>query len=134
MTKRYRNTQSDGRSFSTETIEGVWQKSVDDMDNHPFISVACKFFSTEFKQGTYCLDSYGHIISKDEYGKKSKHGWEIDHIHPVENKETYKAGASSIDEINNLRVLHWESNKQKKDLDARIYELEYEWVILKKTA
>ena len=92
-----------------------------------------KFFSAKFDDGTYCLDDYGHVISKDEYGQESRHGWEIDHVHPVATAETYTAGADKIDEFDNLRALHWEANKQKGRLTAETYEQEWEWMKLNKT-
>lgn len=131
---RQRGTQGDGRAFSQEQLDVVWAKAKESMKNHPLIMAACKTFSKGFKDGTHVLDDYGHVISKKDYGIKEKHGWEIDHIHPVENKHSYPKGASFIDNMENLRVLHWESNERKGKNDARVYELEYEHVILNKSA
>ncbi len=131
---RHRGTQSDGRTFSQEHIEAAWGKAHQAMDNHPLIHKACKTFSKAFKEGTHVLDDYGHVIAKNYYGKKEKHGLEIDHVHPVERKETYMNGPHAIDEIENIRVLYWESNKRKGNNDVRIYELEYEHIILNKSA
>lgn len=131
---RHRGTQSDGRAFTEEHKKDVWEKAQRAMETHPFLTAACKFFSKEFKKGTYVLDDYGHVICKDEYGKKTKHGWEVDHIHDVNKKASYAAGSKSIDELDNLRVLHWESNERKGQNDSRIYELEYEYMILNKSA
>ena len=131
---RHRGTQSDGNAFSEKQKNAVWEKAQRAMESHPFLTAACQFFSKEFKKGTYVLDDYGHVICREEYGKKTKHGWEIDHICAVENKETYQAGSESVDEIDNLRVLHWKSNERKGQNDSRIYELEYEHMILNKSA
>ncbi len=133
MTYRHRGTDSQGQKFSQEIINKAWEKACEKMNNHEFIEHAFKFFSKKFKEGTYCLDDYGHIISKDEYGLKTKHGWEIDHIYPVSKKSHYGNGADNIDEFSNLRSLHWESNKRKGRLDPASYELEWEWVILHKS-
>lgn len=131
---RHRGTQSDGRAFSQEHQDAVWGKAQKNMADHSFLKAACQFFSKEFKEGTYVLDDYGHVICKDDYGTKTKHGWEVDHIHAVEKKESYSAGENAIDELDNLRVLHWKSNERKGKNDARIYELEYEYLILNKSA
>ena len=131
---KHRGTQSDGRPFSPEQIEAIWQKAHRSMETHPFISIVCKMFSKGFKNGTHVFDDYGHVLTQEAYGKKEKHGWEIDHIHPIEKKESYVKGADHIDDIDNLRVLYWESNERKGKNDARIYELEYEHIILNKSA
>ena len=91
-----------------------------------------KFFSKKFKENSYCLDDYGHVICKAEHGQNTKHGWEIDHIHPVAKKGSYTNGEDKIDESSNLRALHWESNKRKGRLDPKTYELEWEWITLNK--
>ena len=134
MTYRHRGTTSKGEKFTKEMIDQAWSKASERMHNHDFIETALKFFSEKFKEGSYCLDDYGHIISKDEYGQESRHGWEIDHIYPVGKKDTYENGAHKIDELENLRALHWESNKRKGRLDPKTYELEWEWVVLNKAA
>lgn len=131
QSSRARNTQSDGRSFTEDQIDQVWAKAVAAMDQHPLIKTVCKTIIPGIRKGTHVLDDYGHAIAKAEFGKKTKHGWEIDHIHPVEKQETYKS-SSNINDIENLRVLHWESNERKAANDARIYELEYEHIILNK--
>lgn len=131
---RHRGTRSDGSAFSSKEKEAVWEAAKHTMADHPFLKAACQFFSKEFKDGTYVLDDYGHVICKDDYGTKTKHGWEIDHIHAIEKKNTYQTGPKNIDELNNLRVLHWQSNERKGQNDARIYELEYEYMILNKSA
>ena len=134
MTYRHRGTDSQGNKFTQEVIDRAWAQACEKMHSHDLIEHALKFFSTKFKEGTYCLDDYGHIISKDEYGQETKHGWEIDHIHPVAKEESYAKGAGAIDEEANLRALHWESNKRKGRLDPLTYELEWEWVTLNKAA
>ena len=131
--KRKRNVLSTGEEFSKEYINYVWNKARASMENHPLVHSICKTFLKGIKDGTYVLDDYGHLICRDEFGQKSKHGWEIDHIHPVEKKNLYTA-SSSIDDVENLRALHWQSNERKSSNDARIYELEYEHVILNKAS
>ncbi len=134
MTYRHRGTDSQGNKFTQEIINQAWTTACEKMHDHDLIEHALKFFSDKFEEDTYCLDDYGHIISKDEYGLESKHGWEIDHIHPVTRKESYSQGADAIDSAQNLRALHWESNKRKGRQDPQTYELEWEWLILNKAA
>ena len=134
MTYRHRGTDSKGNKFTQEVIEHAWEMAHEKMHNHDFIEHALKFFSKKFEEGSYCLDDYGHIISKDEYGQESKHGWEIDHIYPVAKKSSYEYSEDAIDRLFNLRAIHWESNKRKGGLDPQTYELEWEWVILNKAA
>ncbi|HBN22988.1 MAG TPA: hypothetical protein DD412_07105 [Holosporales bacterium] len=134
MTYRHRGTTSQGEKFTKDRIDQAWSKACGGMHNHDLIEAALQFFSEKFKEGSYCLDDYGHIISRDEYGQESRHGWEIDHICPVAKKDTYEQGAHKIDEPENLRALHWESNKRKGRLDSKTYELEWEWVVLNKAA
>ena len=134
MTYRHRGTDSKGARFNQDVIDKAWATACEKMHSHEFIEHALKFFSKKFENETYCLDDYGHIISKSEYGKESKHGWEIDHIYPVATKEDYTNGADAIDEPANLRALHWESNKQKGRLDPKTYEIEWEWITLNRAA
>jgi 5-methylcytosine-specific restriction endonuclease McrA len=51
------------------------------------------------------IDKYGNHISKLNFGKQEKYGWEIDHIKPVSRGGT--------DDIDNLQPLHWENNRKK---------------------
>ena len=53
----------------------------------------------------YCKDICGNPIYRYSYGKLSKMGWEVDHIHPISN------GGSN--NIRNLQPLHWFVNRSK---------------------
>ena len=71
-----------------KTIDAVWEKRAGKGNAKP---------------NTYCTDIKGNRIKYDDYGnRKSKYGWEIDHI------KTEKDGGG--DELSNLRPLQWEAN------------------------
>lgn len=52
-------------------------------------------------------DPYGNLIRKDQYGKESKQGWEIDHIKPV------SLGGS--DHLSNLQAMQTAKNRELAD-------------------
>ena len=88
--KREPGTNSEGRPFSEEIIEQVWQKAKDGF-NHP-----------DFRK-----DHCGALIDREKYGELSLHGWEIDHIKPV--------ARGGDDQLDNLQPLHWQNNRIKAD-------------------
>lgn len=91
--KRDYNTDIEGRLFSDDIVETIWQK-------------AHKIPGKEL--GVWRADDCGNAILRSEYGNtKSEHGWEIDHIQPVA-----KDGG---DELSNLRALQWQENRNKGD-------------------
>lgn len=78
--------------FSEDIIQQVWDKGtiVSGDDSKVFRKDYCKAW-----------------ILRNEYGnRKSKFGWEIDHIKPV--------SSGGGDELSNLRPLHWENNASKQ--------------------
>ena len=78
-------------NFTSETILKVWQKAAVDEYNVP---------------NDYRKDECGAWIERAQYGNHdSAYGWEIDHINP----------ASDMDNLSNLRPLHWKNNNSKKD-------------------
>jgi hypothetical protein len=96
MMTRERNTKATGEPFDRETVEKVWVKAQTDL------------WFTFFKK-----DACGASIEKDEFGKQTMYGWEIDHIVPVSQGGT--------DQIENLQPLHWENNVQKGEDCAKCW-------------
>ncbi len=46
-------------------------------------------------------------INREQYGKESDYGWEVDHALPVAKEGT--------DHADNLRAMHWQNNRSKSD-------------------
>lgn len=78
--------------FDENIIERVWQKALAVENNDPNI---------------YRKDYSGAWIRRDQYGKQTEYGWEIDHLNPISKGGT--------DDINNLYTLQWENNRMKSD-------------------
>ncbi len=66
-------------------------------------------------------DPCGACIKEDEYGNRdSNYGWEIDHIIPESVLKDAGVPQELIDDIDNLRPMHWRTNVQKS-ADFPIY-------------
>ena len=80
------------RNFTVEEIEAVWKKAYPQESNNPDV---------------FRNDYAGAWIKKEDYGKETNFGWEIDHLRPL-----VKDGDYSLD---NLYPLHWQNNRKKGD-------------------
>ena len=52
-------------------------------------------------------DRYGALIARNQYGKKTPIGWEIDHLMPRAHGGT--------DSVGNLEAIQWHDNRVKSD-------------------
>lgn len=86
------NTDTNGKPFTDDIIDKVWEKARIDKDLNP-----------EAIRRDFC----GAFIFKLDYGETTQHGWEIDHIKPVSKNGT--------DDLDNLQSLQWENNRHKAD-------------------
>lgn len=78
--------------FTNEIIEQVWATATPVEKNDPKI---------------WRKDFAGAWIRRDQYGKCTTYGWEIDHLRP--------ASQGGTDGIENLVPMHWENNRSKAD-------------------
>ncbi len=85
-----RNRDRGGREFRSQMVDIVWRKgAVVQGDNRT----------------NRRMDVCGSMIERDQYGKETQTGWEIDHVVP-------KARGGG-DDLANLQPLQWENNVRK---------------------
>ncbi len=87
-----RNRNVNGRKFSEQTIQAVWEKGRIIRDKNPDV---------------WRKDACGALIRRSQYGELTSTGWEIDHKNPRSNQGT--------DVLRNLQPLQWENNRHKGD-------------------
>lgn len=69
-----------------------------------------------YDKNLYRKDSCGAWISYEQFeNSKSDLGWEIDHIYPKSKLLELGIREDLIDNITNLRPLHWKNNRSKSD-------------------
>ena len=91
--QREPNTDASGRPFPAETVEAVWQKA-----------------RTMGTYSTLRVDAWGWTIVRQDYANtRSRYGWEIDHIVPLDHGGT--------DDLSNLQPLQWENNRRKDEAE-----------------
>ena len=62
----------------------------------------------------YRKDACGAWISWDKFGEiHSPYGWQIDHIYPESKLRLRSLTQESIDDLRNLRPMHWRNNASK---------------------
>lgn len=106
---RNRGTTRTGRSFSEATKQIVWQMG------RPIAGRPSNLWR---------LDRYGALMYWPDYGRTDDggHGWEIDHILPVD--------AGGTDWSFNLQPLQWQNNRSKgRSTDGRFTTFRYTGVL-----
>lgn len=76
--------------YSSQLIEKMWLEAAIEQGFNPEI---------------WRKDFAGAWIRRDHYNIRSRYGWRIDHIRPLQNGGT--------DELNNLQPIHWRNDVQK---------------------
>ena len=86
-------------AYSADQIEKVWNKG----------KIVPNFDSSKYRK-----DACGAWIVRDKYGDThSPYGWQIDHIYPEAKLKLRRLDQESIDNIKNMRPMHWQNNASK---------------------
>ena len=86
--------------MTDNTINAVWQKATPIAGLNPDM---------------WRLDINGRLICRNEYGKTTPHGWEIDHSLPKSREGS--------DDISNLFPMRWRENREKSNKTQQEYVL-----------
>ncbi len=93
MIARQPNTDRNGRWFSQQTVQAVWEKG----------RTIPTLYANEWR-----WDICGHMMKRDEHGNRQfEYGWDVDHKQPV--------AAGGDDNLSNLQPLNWRINARKGD-------------------
>lgn len=86
-------------AYSTEQIQKVWDKG----------TIVPNYDSSKYRK-----DACGAWIVRDKFGDThSPYGWQIDHIYPEAKLKLRRLDQESIDNIKNMRPMHWRNNASK---------------------
>lgn len=93
--------------FTDEQLDEIWEKVKKDSSDY---------------SGKMRKDACGAWMKRDKYGdRNSSFGWEVDHIYPKSKLEDAHVPDDLINNMTNLRPLHWKNN-DSKDADYPHYE------------
>lgn len=79
-------------AYTQEKLQHIWEKGAPIQD---------------YDSGVWRRDVCGSPMKWDEYGQRTQHGWNVDHIVPV--------ARGGGDELSNLRPLQWENNAKRQE-------------------
>ena len=92
---RKHNTDRNGNAWTEQTKLAVWAKG------QPITT-------GNFPPEIWRWDRCGLVMKYSEHGNRhSEHGWEVDHINPVDN--------NGDDNLTNLQPLNWKNNADKSN-------------------
>lgn len=80
-------------NYTEEQLDAIWAKTK-------------KSKNEENERRGYRKDMCGAWIKRDQYGKKGKYGWEVDHIYPKSFAEENLINDELYNDITNLQPLH----------------------------
>ena len=75
----------------------------------PMDKLAKRVWENHYQNSPRARDVCGAMMAKDAYGQKGDEGWEIDLTNP--------GAFGGMDDVSNLRPLHWMNKEAKGDQD-----------------
>jgi len=86
-------------AYSTDIIQKVWNKG----------TIVPNYDSNKYRK-----DACGAWIVREKFGDThSPYGWQIDHIYPEAKLKLRRLDQESIDNLKNMRPMHWKNNASK---------------------